>query len=116
MLEIIIISNPTPIETLKQMALEQFIDMIKGVVDIEMEMMAIGGSLHSDEERVFLENGSLQRNLWGINIYFDVEEADRIEFDSMINIRPSQGNKSRGVEDAKIREKIMAIINHLIIF
>jgi hypothetical protein len=116
MLEIIIISNPMPIETLKQLALSQFIDMIKGVVDIEKEVIAIGGSLHADEESVLLENGSLQHNLWGINIYFDVDEADRIEFDSMINIGPSQGNKSRGVEDAKTREKIMSIINHLIIF
>lgn len=116
MLEIKILSEPTPVETLKSMASEQFIDMIKGVVDLEKQIIAVGGSLHADEEKELLESGSQQQNLWGINIYFDVDEEDRIEFDSMINIRPTQGNKSRGVEDLKTREKIISIINRLIIF
>jgi hypothetical protein len=74
MTEIEIFSHPTPIETIKGLTSEQFMDMVKGVVDIEKEIVAVGGSLHSDEERVLLEGGSLQQNLWGVNIYFDVEE------------------------------------------
>lgn len=116
MSEIKIISNPTPIEAIRELASEQFMDMVKGVVDVEKAIIAVGGSLHSDEEKLLLEAGSLQQNLWGINIYFDVEEEDRIEFDSMINLRPSDGNKSRGVEDMKIRERILSITNHLINF
>ncbi len=114
--EIKIISNSTPVEAIRALALEQFMDMVKGVVDVEREIMAVGGSLHSDEEKLLLEAGSLQQNLWGINIYFDVDVEDRIEFDSMINLRPSEGNKSRGVGDLKIRERIISITNHLIIF
>lgn len=109
-----IITEPVAIGVLKEMASSQFIDMIKAVVDIDLEIMAVGGSLHADEEKLLLENGSLQQNLWGINIYFDVEPEDRIEFDSMINIRPSQGNKSRSVEDLNNQRKIISITNKLI--
>ena len=99
MSEIKIITSSVAIAELKNMASKQLVDMIKAVVDIEDKIIAVGGSLHADEEKKLLDSGSLQQNLWGINIYFDVDEEDRIEFDSMINIRPTQGNKSRGVED-----------------
>ena len=92
----------------------QFIDFIKAVVDLELKVIALGGSLHADEEKKLLETGSLQHNLWGINIYFDVELKDRIEFDSMINIRPSQNNRSRTIENPEIQKKIISLVNHLI--
>jgi hypothetical protein len=76
--------------------------------------MAINMELHSDEEAVLLSKGSKQENLWGINIYPDLDEKERIEFNSMINLRPSQGNLSRGVDNAKIRDKITIIVNKLI--
>jgi Protein of unknown function (DUF5674) len=116
MSEIIILSVPTPVEYLKALASEHYIGMVKSVVDIDREIMAVGGSLHSDEERVLLESGSLQQNLWGINIYFDVDEQDRIEFDSMINMRPTTGNKSRGVDDLEIQKKIISVTRRLIMF
>ena len=94
------------------MAENQFVEMIKAVVDIEKETMAVGGDLHADEEALLLDNGSKQADLWGINIYFEGE--DIIEFDSMINIRPSQGNRSRNVEDPEIQEKIKEIVNKLV--
>lgn len=116
MQDIKIVREPLPVQVLKKMAEGQFTDMIKAVVDIEKEIIAVGGSLHADEEKELLSDGSIQQNLWGYNIYFEVEEQDRIEFDSMINIRPTQGNKSRDIEDLTIREKIIAITNRLIIF
>jgi hypothetical protein len=61
--------------------------------------MAVGGELHSDEEALLLEQGSDQRHLWGINIYPALPQLERVEFDSLINVRPSQGNRSRGVDD-----------------
>ena len=88
--------------------------MVKGVVDIEQEIMALGGELHADEEAFLLENGSQQRNLWGINLYPDMGGADFLEFDSMINIRPSQNNRSRDVEDHQNRKKIQIIIRKLV--
>lgn len=112
--QIIIVNNSVPIKFLQELAVGQFNDMIKAVVDIEKEVMAVGGSLHADEEKMLLQQGSNQQDLWGINIYFDVDEEDRVEFDSMINIRPVQNNRTRFVEDIKIREKIISIVNKLV--
>ena len=99
---------------LTNIAKERFGDMVKAVVDIEMGIMVAGGELHADEEAMLLERGSKQENLWGINIYTDKPENERIEFDSMINIRPRQNNRSRDVLDEKIREKIISAVNNLI--
>ena len=92
-----------------------FGDLVKAVVDIEKGVMVVDAELHADEERLLLENGSKQEYLWGINIHPELEGDDGwIEFDSMINIRPSSGNRSRRVEDQKIQEKIRAIVNELV--
>jgi hypothetical protein len=99
---------------LTEIAKERFGDMVKAVVDIELGVMVIGGELHADEESILLERGSKQENLWGINIYMDKPENERIEYDSMINIRPRQNNRSRDVLDPAIREKITIIVNNLI--
>lgn len=99
---------------LAEIAKERFGDMVKAVVDIELQMMVIGAELHSDEEATMLESGSKQENLWGINIYVDKPEDERIEFDSMINIRPRQNNRSRDVIDQGIRGKITIIVNNLV--
>jgi len=95
-------------------ASEQFGDMVKAVVDVAREIMALGGELHSDEEALLLDDGSSQGNLWGINLYPSADEADWIEYDSMINVRPSQGNRTRGVENAGLRAKIRRIVNELV--
>ena len=84
--------------------------MVKGVVDIEKELLAIDAELHADLEQYLLENGSSQEYLWGINLYPD-EDEDFIEFDSMINIRPRQNNRSRSVESPEIRQKITEIVS-----
>ncbi|UVT17943.1 MAG: hypothetical protein H8K04_10355 [Nitrospira sp.] len=99
---------------LSTMAQQQFGDMVKAVVDVEQGIMAIGGELHSDEEAMLLEQGSLQRNLWGINLYPERPPSEWIEFDSMINVRPSGGNRSRYVERAEIRDAVTAIVNRLV--
>lgn len=110
----IIISGPVSLTDLKAMAQGGFGNLVKAVVDVDREIMAVDGELHADEEALLLENGSRQRNLWGINIYPELEGADRIEFDSLINIRPSQGNRSRGVDNMEIREKIIQVVQNLI--
>ena len=76
--------------------------------------MAIGGDLHADEEAALLDVGSVQRNLWGINLYADLPTDQWVEFDSMINVRPAEGNRSRDVENPSIREKILAIAARLV--
>jgi len=89
--------------------------LVKTVVDIEKEIMVVDAEMHADEEEFLLEAGSEQANLWGINIRpKKLPDGNWIEFDSMINIRPSQGNRSRDVHDPKIREKITKIVNKLV--
>ena len=88
--------------------------MVKASVDIGRGVMAIGGELHSDEESLLLEDGARQSDVWGINIYPDETEDARIEFDSMINVRPAQGNRSRGVDDSSIQAEIRRIVYALI--
>jgi len=101
-------------EELVKMAERRFGNLIKAVVDIEKEIMAVDAELHADEEALLLETGSEQRNLWGINIYPHQTDENWIEFDSLINLRPSQGNRSRGVENPEIRERIRDIVNKLV--
>ncbi|OGS43045.1 MAG: hypothetical protein A2539_02495 [Elusimicrobia bacterium RIFOXYD2_FULL_34_15] len=86
----------------------------KAVVDIENEIIAVDSELHSDLEALLLENGSKQKNLWGINIHPLREKEDFVEFTSLINIRPHQNNRSMEVEDCEIKSRIMKIIDKLI--
>jgi len=96
------------------MAQARFGDMVKAVVDISRGVMAVGGELHADEEALLLEDGSRQADLWGINLYPSESGARWIEFDSMINVRPSQKNRSRDVEDEATRAGIRRIVEALV--
>jgi len=109
-----IITQAITLARLRKMAEARFGDMVKAVVDVEKAIMAVDGELHADEEQLLLEHGSAQAGLWGINIYPDADIEDWIEFDSMINLRPSQGNRSRGVEDPLVRQRILDIVSRLV--
>lgn len=109
-----IVDSSLPLRELARIAENGFGNLVKAVVDVERGIMAVDGELHADEEALLLEDGSEQRHLWGINIYPSLPEAERIEFDSMINIRPSQGNRSRGVDDPAIRETIIRVVDALV--
>lgn len=102
------------LDKIQEMAEERFGNLVKAVVDVEKEVMVVGGELHSDEEALLLSEGSKQENLWGINLYPQLEGEDFIEYDSMINVKPSFGNVSRGVDDEKKRQKIKKIVEKLI--
>jgi Protein of unknown function (DUF5674) len=112
--EIFIIASPITISQLKEIAKQRFGDMVKGVVDIETGVMALGGDLHADEEALLLQNGSKQENLWGINLYPEMQMPEMVEFDSMINIRPRQNNRSRGVEDEAVQKQILETVKKLL--
>lgn len=107
--------NPITLDELKVMAAAMFGDLVKAVVDVRREIMSVDAELHSDEEAFLLERGSQQEDLWGINLYPGLQGTDFVEFDSMINLRPSRGNRTRGVEDPAIRQRILAIIGSLVI-
>ena len=105
-----IVEKTISVEELKKMSEKMFGSLVKGVVDVEREILVVDAELHADEEKFLLENGSEQKNLWGINLYPEIKGDDFLEFDSMINLRPSQNNRTRGVEDSEIRRKIRGII------
>ena len=90
-----------------------FVDMIKFVVDIDKEIIALGGEMHSDAEELLLDEGSEQKNLWGANIYPD-RACEKLEFESLINIRPSQNNNSLVIKSDEIKDKVKLIVNKLI--
>ena len=110
-----IIGEKISIDKLKDIAKSNYGEIVKAVVDIQLEIMAIDAELHADQESLLLEKGSKQEDIWGINIYPFKSKEDMIEFDSMINLRPWQENFSRSVEDPNIRRQIISILNNLII-
>jgi hypothetical protein len=105
-----IISDIITLSELTQLAQTRFGDMIKGVVDLSKHLLALDAELHADLEAALLQMGSEQRDLWGINLYPELKGDDFLEFDSMINIRPSQNNRSRGVEDEGLQSQIRALV------
>jgi len=113
-MEILFVGRPILKSDLVAIAERQFGSFVKVVVDVERSVMAIGGELHADEEAFLLERGSSQEHLWGINLYPARGGSDWLEFDSMINIRPSRGNTSRHVEDASVQQRIRAIVDRLV--
>ena len=99
---------------LASLAQTQFGDMVKAVVDVARGVIAIGGELHADEEAALIDDGSRQSDLWGINLYPGEQGAGWIEFDSMINVRPAQGNRTRDIEEEAVRTAIRRIVAALV--
>ena len=109
-----IIDRPTDRKILTAMMPNHFGDMVKAVVDIAQKKIGVDAELHADIEQALLAQGSSQYDLWGINLYPEMDGEDFIEFDSLINIRPGQGNCSRNVQDADTRQRIIDTVNHLL--
>lgn len=109
-----IIREAISLAEVRELAERGFGEMVKASVDIGRGLLAIGGELHSDEEALLLDDGARQADVWGINIYPDEPGDAWIEFDSMINVRPAQGNRSRSVDDPSIQHKIRRVVDTLI--
>lgn len=110
----LIVRTPIPLSEVTAIAQRRFGEMTKAAVDVGRGVMAIGGELHSDEEAMLLEDGAVQADVWGINIY-PAEPGDAwIEFDSMINVRPSANNRTRGVDDPALQSRIRDVVASLI--
>jgi len=105
-----IITQSATLNEIKAMAEATFGNLVKAVVDVERELIAVDAELHSDLEALLLEDGSKQKSLWGINLYPEIQGDDFVEFDSMINMRPSQGNRIRGIENEETRKKIIEVV------
>jgi hypothetical protein len=111
----IIISQPIKHSELNDMLPGYFGDMIKAVVYVKKGTLGLDAELHADIEKEMLSQGSMLADLWGINLYPEMDGDDFIEFDSLINFRPFQGNRSRDVLDPIVRKQIVNIVNSLII-
>lgn len=110
-----LVTETISIDDLKKMSEKMYQNLVKAVVDIERGIMAVDAEFHSDLEEHLLENESKQDNLWGINFYpHNADDETWIEFDSMINIRPYIDNRSRYVENSKVREAIVSLVNKLV--
>lgn len=107
-------ADPIRIEELRELARGRFGDMVKGVVDVKRGVLLLDADMHADQEAELLAEGSAQADLWGINLYPEVSGEDFLEFDSMINLRPSFGNRSRGVDDAGTRESIAGFVARVV--
>jgi hypothetical protein len=108
-----IVKKEISVEHLQKMALDTFGDMVKAVVDINERVIAIGGEMHADAEKELIESGSEQDDLWGINLYPN-NKKEMIVFESLINIRPTQGNMHIEIEDEEVRKKIVNIVEKLV--
>ncbi len=107
--------DPISVVALERMAAELFGNLVKAVVDVDLGIMVVDMEMHADAESLLIDNGSRQWALWGINLHpGSVGTAEFIEFDSMINMRPRQGNNSKYVEDAEERVKVVAIVERLV--
>jgi len=107
-------SDPITLEELRRLVPGRFRDFVKGVVDLRRGVLLLDADMHADQEAAFLAEGSEQRDLWGINLYPQLDGPDWLEFDSMINLRPSFGNRSRGIDDESIRERVATLVESVV--
>ncbi len=91
--------------------LQEYEDMIKIVVDIRRRFLSGGGEMHSDCESILLEDGSEQDDLWGANWY---PNEQRIEFESLINIRPRMGNRNILIQDENLRKQVESVTRDIL--
>jgi hypothetical protein len=103
--------NSISLSELEAMAPRMYGELVKAVVDVEQRRVVVDADMHADEELFLLERGSNQHDLWGINLHPELWGSDDfIEFDSMINLRPGDGKRSRSVDDPAVRKQIRDII------
>lgn len=115
MTEIKVIKESISRAELKRLASEQFGDVIKAVVDVEQGIMGVGGELHVDIQSLLVEKeNSRGEDTWGINLYLEKSGEEFIEFDSMVNLKPALGNKTRSVESTEIKSEIREMIGKLV--
>lgn len=108
---ILILTKKATKEELEKAA-EDLHGYIKIVIDVRRDILAVGGKRHVDAEQLLLQNGSHQDDLWGGGL--DLETGE-IDYNSMINIRPSQNNLSRDIMSSKIRNIFDTIVKKFIL-
>ena len=110
-----IVTEPITRAEAKEIAKEFYVEMLKGVVDVEKGIIALGGEYHMDANTILVENGSEQKNLWGFNFYPDKTGDEQIEYKALVNIRPVHGNSVMEIQDENLRTAMRVIIRKLIV-
>ena len=111
-----IVAGQITIAELSAMAEATFGDLVKAVVDVRRGLLAVDAGMHSDLEALLLDAGAGQADLWGINLYpAEHGTSGFLEFDSMINLRPGQGNRTRSVENPEIRVAIAELVGRMVV-
>ncbi len=113
-MEILVLEERIKKAALRSLVERYFGDMVKYVVDVRLKIAAIGGELHADAEQVLLERGSRQEDLWGANYYPGLGRDQCIEYTALINIRPSQQNRSMEIGNEGIRRTVREVTLELI--
>src|SRR3989339_1085986 len=88
---------------------ELFDIYIKTVIDIKKKICSAGCDRHFESEKILLDDGSKQSNIWGGGIDLDTKTID---FNSFINIRPMDKNTSNEIQDPKIREELEKLMKY----
>lgn len=107
---VLIIRERATLEQVEQM-LQTLRVYIKIAVDIERGILAGGGQQHAECEAELLKDGSRQKDIWGADW---IPFTQKMAYESIINIRPSQNNRSMLIQDPAIRERVTQITQHLI--
>ena len=113
-MQIKILENKISMDEVKELAGFWYGTMIKGAVDIDLGRVAIGGDYHIEDSEMLTANGSKFENVWGFNIRFEENPDGVLEFDSMVNIKPNLGNRSRSISDVEVVKKATEIIYNFI--
>ena len=109
-MEILIVREPVSQEMLGALAGAWHRTLVKGVADIGLEIVALGGEWHMDANNRLIEEGSEQQNLWGFNVYPNEKGGAAIEYTSLINIRPMQGNRSMEIASEETRAAVRKVV------
>lgn len=109
--EILILDHEIADADLRRLVASPFGDMVKFVVDLRRERIAVGGQMHADAEHRLLDDGSAQADLWGGNYYPGRGPDDCVEHTSFINIRPAQGNRGMELADPALRAAVVRLVH-----
>lgn len=83
---------------------------VKVTADLAKEVLVAGGELHADGEKILLEKGSRQDDIWGGGINLDTKEIDTT---AVLNLRPRLNNTGLEIADPKTREKFITIVKRI---
>jgi len=84
-------------------AREVYGDYIKTVIDIEKNILAVGGEYHIDCEDVLIKNGSKLENLYGGGYRISTKE---VEYMALSNFKPNLNKTTYEIMNKKIRDKL----------